>query len=326
MATSKGNKAKTRKSITSDKSETQAAVQPGLPGASQIPPNPQVIVGFHGLMAFTFNHGGFCEVGIHNQSDDHELVIIIFELSDNGMVPLYQHKVGHPSNLPVDFIRLDVKNPSVRGASFFMTNGAPHDDDQDFRLVPDLEGPDFYNRPLVKKPQTLRPRILIKHGVLFTGWTTASSFKRSAPFDDKDLGQIARLVAANIYFEADGNAALRIGNEEFIFNPFNDGRQYFVFISNSCHPEVCKYNPDSPIKEQRNDFYLYYKCFEIPAGQEEFELIRTRQALRSKTKRASPRANVFGFLEAALSSLGFNLSTDEAPCGGITFSQGNGIG
>jgi hypothetical protein len=336
MAGSKGNKAKSQKSVQFDQEKTQTSVQTELPGIHEIPPNPKVIVLFHGLMAFTYNQSGFCEIGIHNQSLEHELAILVFEVNDESKPAklIYEYKVGRPGDLPVDVVRIDVKKPSEKGAKFFKPHAGvfnrqnPSENEGDFRWVLDLEGPEFYNRPLVKKTETLQPRILIKHGVFYTAVKTDSTFKRSAPFDEEDLGNVAYLIGANIYFEADGQAALRIGKENLVFNYVPDGRKYLVLFLNLCHEQVCDYNEESPIKERRNDFYLYYKSFDIPSGHEEYELIWTDKPSVSSSE-AEVKTSRFSYLNRlknVLARLGYTLSTDEAPCGGVAFSRSDGLG
>lgn len=312
-------------------------------GTSTLPSDPTIIMIFHGLMGIAYNKFGFCEVGIHSKSPDHEFRIIVADITSDSPDLLYSHKFGRAENSPPDIIRFDVSGPTTDGISFYMPPGFERDSKDgrvaapgDFRLILDLEGPDFYDRELQKKPGVFNPRIYFKNGTFLAVRATPKNFKRIAPNNSLELGKIVQYVAACIDLNKDGFASLRIGSAEVKLNSAG-GKRYAVVFDNSCPPADCEFKPYSTKKEKRNDFYLYGDSFEIPRDLEEYELVISDYTLQTSAKCASEssgepfvdegsktfEAKYFPWLDILL---GPDNSNNEAPCGAAGFGRSDGLG
>lgn len=310
-----------------------------------------VLLAFDGLMGFAYNQEHrYCEVGVHCKAPHHEFSIEVYEFkvgSKKGK-RVYRRKFGKAEYAPVDYIRIDIKEPKLLGVKFYMPKineetGKVAADNNDFKLVPDLEGPQFYDRQLKKKPGSYKPKMHIKHGTFFTFLPTTEEFRRESPNDEERLGKIARIVGTSISLKPKGFVALRIGDEELRLSPEElsesppQGKFYLVLFDNSCHQRECNYDAQSAKKEKRNDFYLYYETFEIPPDKEEYELrlgAMSEEAKEESEERevASPpladadveplastfMAGIIDFLKA--------LANDEAPCGGSGYGKSGGVG
>jgi len=300
---------------------------------------PQVILAFHGLMSLIFKTPegsgtpGFCEVGIHDAAPNHNLSIKVFDLDSPSPKPFYSFDFGaaHPS--PIDLIRFDALNADPQNVGFYQpitfqigTARRPRivEDLLDFRLVNDFEGPEFYNRPLGKRPAIFRPRILVKSGIFVTLVPTSEKFKREAPFDSLQLGRVAEIAGAGIYLQPQGVVGLRFGREEVILPLKSSGDTLYLFLfDNSCPPKVCNFDAKSSIKEKRNDFFEYYKMFLIPDDKEEFELILDPSITSvSFPGPVGPGRVNYQRVAQFLGQTALKDSNNEAPCGAVGFGGG----
>jgi hypothetical protein len=326
---------------------------------------PDFLLLFHGLLCFARNNNygpdkeHVCEVGVHTKTSDHEFNLLVFELqqTDGGdeweFRPLYHFAPERPRDVPDREIIVDVSDPTVPGVSFFQGSG---DDTRDWRRVPDLEGPDFYNRPLNKRPRAMRLRLIVKHG-LFYSLTTEHQFDRIIEEDQQyrhPLGEIAYFAAAEVAHNEGGHLSIEFGRggegaPQRLMLRATDKRKYWVFFFNSCPDDPttsanerrrdCPRDPTNPIKERRNDFHLYLKTFRLPAQAREFGVI-LRQEENGEATSAGRRAA--GVEEAPAAAVPFTrnvastsfidglfsiellaklLSSFESPCGAAFFGQ-----
>jgi hypothetical protein len=224
-----------------------------------------------------------------------------------------------------------VTDPKVKGVSYFqdkdvfsrrkpIPGAVEFDHPHDFRWLIDLDGPEFHDSKLTLKPEMLTPRILINNGIFYTYEITDSTFDREAPGDKYYMGSIARAIWANVYLGGIGHAVLQFGTQGMRLQP-KEKETYFIGFFNNCASHNCDFDPDSPRKEKRNDFHHYYRTFEIPQGQKEYEL---------KINHYPPSQTLTATNPPALSSLPIEslakkpfteifkqlLSSDFAPCGG----------
>ena len=333
--------------MSQEKTATQSQEENRLNWPPQIErpdPNPSIILIFHGLMGLAYNNLGFCEVGMHSKAPDHSLSVEVYSpLSRTN--PIYKYTFGSPNSSPVDIIRLDVVDPTKPGVTFYMPEGFESDpmrgrtftDDLDFRHITDFESPDFYDRQLVKKPGIFKPRLHVKNGTFVTLLSSGKEFKRVAPNDLLRLGQIAEFIGTFIYLNPDGFVALRIGSEELRIPAVRDNYS-IIYFNNSCPDAVCNFIPESPKKEKRNDFYLYYETFDIPEDKEEYELFRndipTSLVVKDDPSRDSRAGEIATTSKPTERSLSLDFLSDfldrrsnpEAPCGAAGFGQSGGLG
>lgn len=311
------------------------------PPASEVPNDFNVIIFFHGLMCFCYNRDNYCEIGIHNKALHHNLKIKILELSalpdpTSGGVKEYMNQIyNFQENIPVspavDLIRVSVVNPNSRGALDPSQPGVTYyqgkdfnrakdvGDYSDFRWITDLEGPDFYDQTLKKKPEAFHPRLLINNGVFYTWRRTKTRFSLRSSMGDRYYGRVAHYIAANISVADGGYLSMYLDEHEVRLNTL-PGRLYGIMFDNGCPQDVCNYDSDSNVKERRNDFYHYYETIELPPFREEYELVKAsnihatgeESAQQSKTDTARGRGP---FLEIFEALLGDNRSSDDAPCG-----------
>lgn len=268
--------------------EAQAVATSNFPPVTELPnTDPQVILAFHGLLSLRFKTpggpgSGFCEVGMHADAPKHNFTINAFDLMSGSDDPFFTSNFGPAGSATIDKIRFDAVNTDSPLA-FFQPAGFQHatatekrkvGDLLDFRQVTDFESPEFYNRDLTKHDGLFRPRLIVKTGIFVSLLLSQHNFKRQAPFDERKLGAMAEFAAAGIYLKPGGLVALRIGEVEVKppIKPDPEKNLYLFVFDNSCPPKVCNFNPQSPIKHERNDFFEYYKMFTIPDEGEEFEL------------------------------------------------------
>lgn len=337
-----------------DTKREQEAIGSNWPKTEMLPEGDRfVLLAFHGLMGFAYNQErGHCEIGIHSKAPRHEFKMMVYEFSA-GAKPkeIWNHEFGTAGYLPKDVVRLEVDNPTEAGVKFYMpaysgneTGGvAAARDDYDFRRVPDFEGPDFYNRRLTKKRGAFNPVITINSGTFLTLCQT-KKFKLVVPNnteanpetvpETKPLGNLAWLIGNLISLEEGGSVTLSFNAEGLPPLPPlspDTGKSYFILFDNSCHKDVCDYKPESGQKEERNDFYLYYETFEIPAGEKEYELHLDEAETDTSPHVHSPDSEGKGKLMAVsnlapfLRELAGILSNDRAPCGGAGYGQSGGL-
>ena len=323
--------------------EAQAVATSNFPPITELPPRePQVILAFHGLLSLRFKTpggpgSGFVEIGMHAEAPRHNLSIKAFDLKSGSDDPFFSSNLGPAGSASVEKIRFDAVNTAFP-IGFFQPTGFQHatatakrkvTDPLDFRQVSDFECPEFYNRELEKIDTLFRPRLILKTGIFVSLLLSQHSFKRQAPFDEKKLGPLAEFAAAGIYLNEGGVIGLRVGNDEVtpVIKPTPGETLYLFVFDNSCPPKVCNFNPQSPIKEQRNDFFEYYKMFTIPDEGEEFELhLESKNpagpdlpGLREGTKAYDDAAK---FLKKIFQKE--IDSNNDAPCGPGAFGGGGG--
>lgn len=338
MTSSKNSEAPTS-AATSSSSKWPALAN--LPDES-----PTVILVFHGLMGLAYNDLGFCEVGIHCKAPKHQFRVSVYDKLSSVTDPMYKYNFGSAQDSPVNIIRLDIKDPlelkesKVKGVNFYMptiSEGSGDADkdvanELDFRLIADLESEKFYGRPLQKKPEAFKPKLYVKHGVFVTLAPSKYGFKSVAPHEDKDIGKIAEFIGTAIYLKKDGYVSLRIGQEELKLMAGKD-RFYLIVFDNSCSQASCDFVPSSPIKEKRNDFYLYSQTFVIPDDLEEYELVPADTSLqpsakveRANTANTAAAVKVFNTFSPLLENVLEDIrSNNEAPCGAAGYGQSNGL-
>ena len=306
-----------------------------FPPATALPnTDPQVIVAFHGLMTFRFKKPspqtpGFCEVAMHGDAPKHNFTVKVFDLTSSSSDPFNTFNFGPAGSASVDKFRLDAVKADTPDVRFYQPTAA---DPLDFRHIVDFEDSRFYARDLEKNEALFRPKLILKTGVVVTLSRSLKKFTRKAPFNELKLGNIGEFAAAGIYLKPGGLVALRFGQQEVRLE-LNSGRQtlYLVLFDNSCSEAVCRFNPGSGIKEERNDFFEYYKLFAIPDDAEEFELFLDDEAKASPDSRPTPQVELpmrgtAAYLEAAsLLNKVFKReieSNNEAPCGPGAFGGG----
>jgi hypothetical protein len=321
-----------------------------FPPATELPTtDPQVILAFHGLMTFRYKNPspqgpGFCEVAMHADAAKHDFSVKIFDLSNgSGSDPFNTFNFGPAGSASVEKFRLDAVNADPPDVKFYqpvnLQFGTEKEgtvvvpDPLDFRHVIDFEDEKFYGRDLQKNENLFRPKLILKTGVVVTLVRSSKKFKRQAPFDERLLGRIAQMAAAGIYLKPGGLVALRFGQQEVRLELKPTGKTlYLILFDNSCSTKVCKFNPNSPIKEERNDFFEYYKMFSVPEDAEEFELLledanvnastKGRQEEEQVPREMKPGTAAYSEVAGSFSSLVDKESNNEAPCGPGAFGGG----
>jgi hypothetical protein len=139
--------------------------------------------------------------------------------------------------------------------------------DEDFRHVVDLEGQNFYNRPLKIKDGVLTPSLYLSSGLFYTASLTSHPYKTvsaDATVDSgRRIGRIATEVGANIYLDHAQSLVLRVGGKE--------GPELFrLKHEEEVTYEVTVDNGDnglSPPPHPGNHFGLFYDAIELNAGE-----------------------------------------------------------
>jgi hypothetical protein len=140
-----------------------------------------------------------------------------------------------------------------------------------------MEGPDFHDKKLTKKPDMLWPRFYINNGLFYTHQVTKSKFgvHRGGVLRPLVPGNVGLSLAADIFIAPGGSIDFVIDDEKtpFLTLPVRGGEKYEIAITNSCASATeCGHPAPSPISTIPNDFHLYYKVVKVEAG-EKFDLV-----------------------------------------------------
>lgn len=305
-----------------------------------------VLLIFHGLMGFALNknyvgRGGqqtpqrVCEVGILTEAPDHEFMIAVLESTpphgEADLNLLYKFTPERPHDVPGREVIIDLLEPTTPGVTFYQSAAGDPVDARDWKRVPDLEGPNFYDRKLVKRPKSMRLKVIVKHGLFFTAVQTDREFVRvdedqvdtnglPQPVPEGDLGQVAYLAAAELGHGAGGGVTLKVGQEELTLRA-TGGKKYYIFVLNGCASEDCSFKPDSPIKERRNDFHMYRRTFRLATGEKELGLmLKPGGTVAAMT---AAEAQAAAFVTTRFSSIlpAQPFSSHEAPCGATGYGR-----
>lgn len=244
---------------------------------------PQVKLVFYGLMAIWRNADGHCLVGFHSQaSAKHQHRLMIRAWRREGTMPC---TVWRPPEMvpPGVTLDLDIIQPDVLNGVFFfqppLTNGQMHDND--FRWVVNLEGPNWYNQTLGRKP-VHKPILKVTNGLFHTIMKTKSTFRRQKPDGTgfRYIGSIATYVGTNIYLQTGGNVTLSWPGHE-IPCPQAANVRYEIHFINHCKRVGttidCEFRPYSNDKTERSDFYMHFDGIDLPPNLE-YELVLAQAA------------------------------------------------
>jgi hypothetical protein len=326
---------------TNGDSSSPAESEYAWPAVTELPDEEiAALLVFHGLMGMAYNKQGFCEVGMHCGPPKHNLAIEAYEVpsleppSYPSSEPFYRYNFEESNDSLPETIKLDIVRPKYAHPWFYLPDNQA--DENDFRRLIDLEGHNFYNRPLKRKHYTFKPKLHVKSGVFMTSKPTDKYYYRVAPNDSRYLGNVVELVIAAVYLNEYGYLAIRIGSEELKLRP-QSNRRYVIVIKNLCDPADCDFDPNSTKKEIRNDFHHYYGTFEIPKDKDEYELIEaTSHALpasapflsgapeENPTLHGSSAANRLEPFLSLLNELVSKKSSRDSPCGAVGFGKSDG--
>ena len=230
-----------------------------------------------------------CEIGIL-RCDRHTPVLDIqrIEFDPRTRIPVRSSLVPHALNLNENIL-IDVVYPNADGGFRCGTGTSTYrrrefdrqddtGDDEDFRWVPDLEGPEFHGRKLrITHKSKLQPKIFLTDGILYARQKTDETFARvslKGRPSQAALGRLAYGIGADLTCENGGAVVLknlsRRGSPEgssrcSVTLPKEDCVRYLVTIENHC-----QLADDS----EGTDFRLYYEVLRDPDGRE-FDLRRT---------------------------------------------------
>lgn len=291
--------------------------------ATEIKPDPDVVLFFHGLMCMCNHKDGFCEVGVLNTDQGkHDLHIYLFELPSEfepldlstypeTWIPLDTFDVSHTGTAYTDIVRFEVVRPRVSGVSFYQP-GAPKTADHDFRFIVDLEGPDFYNgMELGKNHAALGPRLHVPDALFYTLFKTSAKFKAQEGTDTpKDIDSVAAVTAANIYLDRTpsqpGKVFLSIDNSGSpVQLPTTPGKKNLVWVDNSCHLPEC---------EDTSDFPRYYDAVKVPLGRKKFNVQKAQDKLAASARHIA-FVDVLNRVFAGVDIKPKPFGTDDTPCG-----------
>ena len=223
-----------------------------------------------------------CEVGII-RCDRHRPLLDIqrIEMEPKSRVPLRSCLIPHALNLDEDIlIRVvypNAEGTSKRGVSAYtrreFDRKSDTGDPDDFRWVPDLEGPEFHNVKLsIADRSKLQPTIFISDGVLYNRQKTDEVFARTSTRDKASprLGKLGHGMGADISCVAGGVVVLSNcspdGSPEPGYSlplPQSDHVRYLITIENVCQAPF-ESADGSPIESEGTDFRSSIRLSKIP--------------------------------------------------------------
>jgi hypothetical protein len=273
---------------------------------------------FTGLMALSRNQAGECVVDFYSKESNqhkHHLMINIYKKQGNSCQPPEEIRVEGQT------LSLVVIDPELlNGVHFFqpplMADGSKHDND--FRYMPNLEGPEWYQQPLTRKAGFYSPTLVVPHGLFYTLRKTSSTFRRQKPEGDDvlEVKNIADYVGANIYLKPGGKVELNIGGTVKVLQQATNVKYEIHFVNhckdkatgNDCEKEFKPYHLTD--KTKRNDFYMNFEALEGLSPESEYHLIIEK-------KGTPKRPDICRTVARA---------TDEAPCSAVGFGGTDGGG
>lgn len=311
-----------------NKPRAAETLAPLWPKVSTLPEDGNLFLIFHGLFCFAYKaETRTCQVGVHNDAPGHTFRLGVWEVMPEAepRLTVIESERFHDTHEP---ITINVEAPRVPDVGFFMDGPAHSPHYHDWRRVPDLEGPNFFDVPLGKVKGKLRPVITIQQGVFFSERLTDSEFVRideGNVGDIIDLGNIAYHVGADISGQ---RVTVKVGGEDLLPPLVPEaGKRYVLYFYNSCpdtrHPP-CAFTPNSPVKSERNDFHLYFRALNPPPRRHEYLLVKKcRPGVAPQVEHPS------GVVEAVLNlellgQVGIT-STHDAPCGASSTGRTSGI-
>ena len=243
-----------------------------------------------------------CEVGII-RCDRHRPLLDIqrIEMEPGTRVPLRSCLIPHALNLDEDIlIRVVYPNAeatanSKRGVSTYtrreFDRKSDTGDPDDFRWVPDLEGPEFHNVKLsIADRSKLQPTIFLSDGVLYNRQKTEEVFVRTSTREKQTprLGKLGHGMGADITCGAGGVVVLSNCSPDGSLEPGyslqlpqSDHVKYLITIENLCQAPF-ESDDGSAIESQGTDFRLFYQVLKDPKGRQ-FDLRRTVETGCSKS-------------------------------------------
>jgi len=280
-----------------------------------------ILQGLMGFSPYQPNAGDptYCHVGFHGGDDNHphRVTVYAFDHSESGATcnrRLLSENLESP-DLAIDVI--DPDTSILQGAAFYQPTEPVNDrkdlsDARDFRWIVDFESEYLYGRSLEKIEDFYYPKLTITNGLFYTLRRTGSTFRVQTPEGGhvSELGNIAHILAANIYLKPTGRVNLTVNGEKLSLEAPAE-----IYIYNECEVDnkPCVFYPyDVLHKERRNDFYLNYDAFETD-DDEEYELFLVQQNKPRDDEGDHVCQRRHPFL------------TDEAPCAGSGYGAGGGL-
>jgi len=229
-----------------------------------------------------------CEVGIL-RCDRHKPLLDIqkIELDPDSRNPIRSSLIAHSLSLDED-ISINVEYPDTdetahctTGVSTYMRREFDRlddtGDDEDFRWIADLEGPEFHNHKLkLKHRYKLNPTIFISEGILYSREKTDDRFARFSV-----RGKSSSVALGKFAYGLNADIACPDGSHVVLSNlsdsqsaerrrccsvrlPQNDCLQYLITIENHCKLAD---------EAEGTDFRLFYEVVKDSQGKE-FDLRR----------------------------------------------------
>jgi hypothetical protein len=218
--------------------------------------NATVTIELSGLMIIDKTQEGFCSVGIVSCAQ-HELRVTIHKILQNSSQLLHTLK-------PTQDITIDVTPGGQQAGVAFHKDAAfdrkstPPSNRNDHRWVIDLQGEILDGAPLVPAPPgpntfsaSIKPRLLIKHGKLYTASIHPDQFARvrrepGAPPDTEGrrLGRVADKVGIDITCPDVADSAVTVsglgalGVADPLVLKRENGVSYFITVKNECTTPV----------------------------------------------------------------------------------------
>ena len=322
-----------------------------------LPPDPNVLLLFEGLMWFMYHQKDECQIGIHNRNHapgllsgrHHQLEVKIWERVGEACKPYDRQGkpnpiiIGNPKK--ITGIQIDVNLPKIDEANGYKEgvlvyqgkrDDFPRPDDQnvndpsDWRWMIDFET-SLYKKQINLTPGDINPGIWINHATFFTLVKTTYDFELRPDRGSKiiKLGNVPLMAGGNIYLAKGGNVTLTIrraypNDPDIITLPFDDHKRYQIDIKNECRNKYGKPCKSTDFENEGNDFYLYNDNFPRPSWKTPKYTLHRIGRPAAGPQIATPRPDSRHKVCFDASHEEEIKSNNEAPCGPVCAGLGGG--
>lgn len=243
---------------------------------------PSVRIFLHGLLCLYFNDKDLCTVAVNLQLPSHTPEFgVVQKVVKPAPEPPECKMIDVPLEADFKEMYINVRKSddpagTVSSPSVYVYDGPRTRTSSRYSYVEyglDLEK--LHGFELEKNDGGLWPRFYITNGLFHAcrlSKTEFAMYKRGAMTHSPR--SVALVVAADIYLQPDECVEFVVDGKP-LTPTLTYGNEYEIAITNTCTSATeCHFKPDSMHREERNDFYMYYRTVKLLDPADQFELVK----------------------------------------------------